>query len=322
MRPLGLGHAKVILFGEHAAVHGEPALAAALGLTTRVVHVAHADQTRVVILPWDHLRVSPDDGTPLGQALAHILRVVSERLQPPPPVEITLDTDIPSGAGLGSSAAWAVAVAQQLCALADPHASSPHAPVILAAADASERVFHGNPSGVDHTTSAMGGILRFQKNRPLQPLDLPPIPLIVAQVEPGADTGRMVAGVQRLLHAHPAAVQPLLTSLGALTLAAQDLLSVPPPAAPDLPALGALMDIAHGVLAALGVSTPKLDAASHAARQAGAFGAKLTGAGGGGCMIALCSDEQAPRILHALQGIGARPALYTLAGVRRHDLAL
>lgn len=311
-----LGCGKVILFGEHAVVHGQPALAAALEAGVRLLRASPAATLSVQVQGWGQPPTTARDGTRLGEALGRILDVLQSQGGPIPPHQLTFSCDLPAGAGLGSSAAWAVAVAQACCLLRAPSQPAPM-DQILAAADASERVFHGNPSGVDHTTSALGGLLWFERGQPprLRPLALPPVELIIAQVQPGADTGKMVAGVQDLLESAPRATQPLLECLGQLThLAAQAL------QAQDMIALGRWMDVAHGALGALGVSTPALDAACHLARQQGAWGAKLTGAGGGGCMIALAPPERQRHIAQALQESGSLTLLLTRAGFPRQDL--
>jgi mevalonate kinase len=305
------------LFGEHAVVHGQPALAAALEAGMRLRSASPGDALRVHIQGWDHQPTAARDGSRLGQALGRILDTLQRDRGPVPPHTLTFSCDLPAGAGLGSSAAWAVAVAQACCLLQRPQQPAP-LDLILEAADASERVFHGNPSGVDHTTSALGGTLWFERGQPpvLRPLKVDPLPLIIAQVQPGADTGQMVAGVQDLLDQAPRAARPLLESLGQLThLAAQAL------AQSDLPSLGRWMDVAHGALAALGVSTPELDAACHLARAHGAWGAKLTGAGGGGCMIAVAPAERHQDIAQALRAQGSLTLLLTRAGFHRQDLA-
>lgn len=310
------GCGKVILFGEHAVVHQHPALAAALDLGVSLTRALPSAHLEVLVDGWTPTQ--PHDGTRLGEALARIQRTVTDALGPIPPTTLHMRCDLPPGAGLGSSAAWAVAVAQACCLLANPHQPAP-AHLILQAADAAERVFHGNPSGVDHTTSALGGVLWFQRGQPhtLQPLDIEPIPVIIAQIEPGADTALMVSRVQQLLDQAPRVAQPLLQTLGELSRHARASLE-----ARDLDALGRWMNIAHGALTALDVSTPALDAACHAARRAGASGAKLTGAGGGGCLLALAPPEHTDAVADALRQQGALLVSITRAGHARRDLAL
>jgi mevalonate kinase len=208
--------------------------------------------------------------------------------------DLHLDASLPAGAGVGSSAAMAVASARALAEAAG-HLLTPDQ--LFEAAMAAERVFHGNPSGLDHAVAIHGGLMHFVRGNPprMRPVALGgPFRLLVAQVEAGADTGRMVASVAALREAHPVA-RALCADIGALVAEAETALT-----AGDQAAVGRLMNLNHGLLSALGVSTARLDAAVHAARAAGALGAKLTGAGGGGCMVALVTDDTAPAVAAAL----------------------
>ena len=296
-----VGHAKVILFGEHAVVHGQPALAAALSVCVRVRTATAAERHAVALAP-DETWYIAGDSTRIGRALASLLDALG---RPVPAQRITLESSIPVGAGLGSSAAMAVALVRH-------HAPDAPLPDVLAAARAWECVFHSNPSGVDHTTSALGGVIQFQRGGTpeFRQIDIPALPLVIAQVEPGADTGRMVDGVRDRLHRRPGPMKQALQLLGDCSREAEAAL-----VSGNLAAVGELMDIAHGGLGAIGVSTPGLDAACHIARASGATGAKLTGAGGGGCIIAACRTDDLSTVATALEGAGALRVLATHAGV-------
>jgi len=218
---------------------------------------------------------------------------------------VWLRSAVPIGAGLGSSAAMAVALARHY----GPDASID---TILEAARAWESVFHDNPSGVDHTTSALGGVIEFQRDREPQfrRLQIEPLPLVIGQIDPGASTAEMVNGVRDRLQRRPSAMGAALALLGACASAAEPAL-----VDGDIDTVGELMDIAHGGLMAIGVSTPTLDAACSAARAAGATGAKLTGAGGGGCIIATCHSQHMGAVQAALTDLGALRVLSAHAGV-------
>lgn len=291
---MAFAHGKILLLGEHAVVHGRPALAAGLsrGMTAEVVGV---DGARLQIPAWG-VDVSPEDESAVAQAFSALLAALPEAFGG---MTVRVEPGIPGGAGLGSSAALAVATAR---ALAD------HAGLELAddrlfdAAMAAERVFHGNPSGLDHAAAMHGGLMRYVRGTP--PTIVPvtaaqPLSLVVAQVAPGADTGRMVGGVAERLERLPAAIGATLDAIAALVdraLAAVE--------AGDLATVGEAMTVNHGLLAALGVSSPALDAACHSARAAGALGAKLTGAGGGGCIVALVDERSADAVVSALAESG------------------
>jgi mevalonate kinase len=172
------------------------------------------------------------------------------------------------------------------------------------AAMASERIFHGNPSGLDHMAAMRGGVFRFLRGQPphVEPMTLAkPIQLVIAQVERGGDTGQLVGGVAQRRLRHPATFDHLLASFRSIVDEATTALTNG-----RLSDIGELMNINHGLLVGIGVSTVTLDVATHAARSAGALGAKLTGAGGGGCMIALVDDSTRFAVESALKPVSQR----------------
>lgn len=286
----GFAYGKVLLFGEHAVVYGVPALA--LGIARGMEVFASAGEARLRIPAWD-LDVAPNEGR-VGDSFA-ALRASLAAAHPDADFGATLvaEPSIPAGAGLGSSAALAVASARALAS---------HAGITLGdgalfdAAMASERVFHGDPSGLDHSVAMHGGALRYVRGEAPVRIEGPAgATLVIAQVAPGADTGKMVAGVRARRDAFPRVIEPVIQAIGALTLEGSAAFE-----AGDIARLGTLLDVNHGLLVGLGVSTPELDVACARAREAGALGAKLTGAGGGGCIVALARDAEAESVRAAL----------------------
>lgn len=286
---MAFAHGKLLLFGEHAVVYGEPALAAAL--TVGVAATVTGRTTARLTVPAWFIDVQGD----ADHRVAAALRALRSALPfDASGYDLHLDASLPAGAGVGSSAAMAVASARALAQAAGYPLTTDQ---LFEAAMAAERVFHGNPSGLDHAVAIHGGLMHFVRGNPprMRPVRLGgSFRFLVAQVEAGADTGRMVAGVAALREAHPVA-RTLCTDIGALVAEAESALT-----AGDTAAVGRLMNLNHGLLSALGVSTAPLDAATQAARAAGALGAKLTGAGGGGCMVALVTDDTAPAVAAAL----------------------
>ncbi|MFT4704693.1 MAG: mevalonate kinase [Bradymonadia bacterium] len=282
---------KILWFGEHAVVYGVPAIAAA---TSCGLHAtAHASAAPRLRVPAWQLDVAPDDGSRVGEAFARLLEALPEAWRAS--VEIT--GTLPPGAGLGSSASLAVASAR---AMAERVGEELDDDLLFGAAMASERVFHATPSGLDHAVIMTGGLIAFQRidggrSAPLiTSLSVSaPIELIIAQVERGADTGAMVQGVADRRAAAPSRINGLLERIGDIVGNAQSALAAP---APELDLLGGLMNQNHEALSELGVSTPTLDERCQAARDAGAFGAKLTGAGGGGCLLALVDARSADSV--------------------------
>lgn len=258
---LGRGRGKVILCGEHAVVYGHPALAAAVTLGTEVRLRAETGPTRVL-----EARADPR----LEAALSVLL--------PAEGLGVEIDSTLPVGRGMGSSAALCVALARAELAR---QGRRPSPGEVADLALAGDRAFHGNPSGVDTTVSAMGGVLRFQRGA--EPRALPGPRgwrLVVLDSGVAGHTGALVAQVAA---ARPG-VDPHLARLGALSdLAAANL--------DDLGVIGEIFNEAHARLRAVGVSTPALDHLADFARTHGAVGAKLSGAGGGGVVIAAVADS-------------------------------
>jgi len=272
----GIGHAKVILVGEHAVVYGHPALAAGLSVAIRAE--ARKGSGRLRVPAWG-LEATVGDDSQVGRALAAIVR----RLEAPP-LDFELDAQFPSRAGLGSSAAVAVAVAR---AAAGACAHDVGDVEIDAAVDQAEAIFHGNPSGIDAAAAKRGGAGRFTRAAGWQPVVVrQEIRLCVGLSGRQRDTATQVAAVARLRD-RLSVTDDILATLGKLADEAAGALGKG-----DVDGLGRTFDAAHGLLSALRVSSPELDALVQTARAAGAIGAKLTGAGGGGAVIALAPGHE------------------------------
>jgi mevalonate kinase len=272
----GFGHGKVILVGEHAVVHGHAAVAT--GISTGIAVEARPGSGRLRVPAWE-LDAGTEDGTAVGRALGAILRRLDA-----PPLDLEGDAQIPSRAGLGSSAAMAVAVARAVAAATGRVVP---AEAIDAAVQAAEEVFHGTPSGIDAAAAKSGRTGRFTRATGWQPIPvLQPITLCVGLSGRPRDTAAQVAAVARLRD-RLAVAGDVLALLGRLAEDTAQAL-----ARGDVDGLGRIFDAAHGLLAALRLSSPELEGLVHAARAAGAIGAKLTGAGGGGAVIALAPAHE------------------------------
>ncbi|MEM9728024.1 MAG: hypothetical protein AAF997_05520, partial [Myxococcota bacterium] len=187
---MGFGRGKVILFGEHAVVHGYPAIA--VGIERGVTASAEpASEDRLSIAPWN-LALAPDPhGEPLERAFAVALEGYRER----PALSIRADVELPAGAGLGCSAAIGVAV---LDAIDEALGNMRDREALAEAALAWEAVFHGNPSGVDNTMSAVGGVALFRKGSPLESLHSnKPLYLVIGNSGESLSTKAMVDLVAR-----------------------------------------------------------------------------------------------------------------------------
>jgi len=289
----GHGRAKLILFGEHAVVYGKPAVAAGLPRGARATvgfgaAGAHQLTLRSALDEDVYARVecdappamaglAPGESERLQQAFAAILA----QFQPPGPLQVEATIEVPMGVGLGSSAALSVAVARAIGELLQQPDR------VDDAVQASECVFHGNPSGLDQMmASSNSGVYFYARDHDfdleMAPIEGPPITLAVCEAGPAASTAQMVDKVAKRRLREPQLIDTLNQLIGDVARAASAAL-----ADGNWARVGELMDINHGALGALGVTTPAIDSACHIARQAGALGAKLTGAGGGGCVVAL-----------------------------------
>ena len=272
----GFGHGKVILVGEHAVVYGHAALA--VGISTGISVEARIGTGRLQVPAWK-LEATTGDDTPVGRALAAIVGRMEAPL-----LDFLADAQIPSRAGLGSSAALAVAIARA-AAVATGRASA--SDTIDAAVAEAEAIFHGDPSGIDAAAAKSGAAGTFTRAGGWGPVPvLQAMTLCIGFSGRPRDTAAQVAAVRRLRERLPAAGD-VLALLGRLADDASSALGKG-----DVDGLGRILDAAHGLLAALRLSSPELEALVHGARAAGAVGAKLTGAGGGGAVIALAPGHE------------------------------
>lgn len=279
----GFACGKLILTGEHSVVYGFPAIAVGLSLGTRVTLKAVEGPT---------LLDGAEPDARLAEALARAL--------PAEGLRVTIDSDLPVGCGMGSSAALSVALVRARAVLAREVLSPA---VEFSRSLELEAVFHGTPSGLDNTVAAYGGAIRFERGAPprFEQIPSPRCTLVVLESGEAGDTATLVAGVRQR---HPAN-RPILEAMGALTTAIEASLD-------DLANLGPLLTENHQRLRELGVSTPTLDALVDLALQHGALGAKLSGAGGGGVVLALVQSPD--QLTSAANAAGIRSHVVTLGG--------
>lgn len=283
------GFGKMILLGEHAAVYGHPVLAGAIDRSVCFTAMGN----RIVLPEWN-LDIDRNADHPVADALRDVARALSCEL----PGLVGAAT-VPASAGLGSSAALAVAAARAMA----PHCTHSQ---IETAAHAAEQRFHARPSGVDVALATRGGVGVFVRGHGLTPLVTEPLAVAIALSGIARATHAMVAHVAEQTLANPS--DDRLVALGQMAR-----LGAVHFQRGEFALLGALMDDAHDVLGQLGVSLPELDALCATARAAGAWGAKLTGAGGGGAVVAIAPDPH--EIVTAWQASGAT-AFVANVGVR------
>jgi mevalonate kinase len=303
---------KVYLFGEHAVVYGEPAVPCAIERRAQVtVERREDEQIRVpandltldgFTVTWDgetDTRPDVDVPTPLVEAaMGYIEGAIEQALdaveQTQAGFDVTIESEIPLGAGLGSSAAVVVAgidaATRELGTNLEPER------IANRAYQVEYEVQDGQASRADTFCSAMGGAVRVQGDDCRRIRDVPELPFVIGYDGEAGDTGQLVAGVRELKDAYEFA-SDTVKAIGDIVRSGETALEND-----DVEEIGRLMDFNHGLLSALGVSARSLDSMVWAARDAEALGAKLTGAGGGGCIVALDRSEQTHTALEYTPG--------------------
>jgi mevalonate kinase len=297
---MAYGHGKVILFGEHAVVHGCPALARAIHNGAEVSSSpSSAPVTSLHIAPWN---VDIDTGDLVhgsSERLQRALKIARGFYADSVELSLRASMHLPGGAGMGSSAALGVAV---LRAMDEARGLSRPDVELFERSLAWERVFHGNPSGVDNAMATYGGLAVFKRGQKTLTPVVPrhPFRLIAGYSGPSPSTEQMVASVQHQLEREPERVTKLFEAIAAVV--SNGKLAIEQG---ELKSLGQLMVLNHKLLTGLLLSTEKIEQMNEAAVGAGALGAKVTGGGGGGCMIALVDgDESAAAVKAALAPFG------------------
>lgn len=302
----------MILFGEHAVVYGQPAIAVPVRQVQARAMVeanirAPSGQVRLVA-PAVSLDSLLDD-LPIDHALAVAVRLVLSALgvHRSPACIIRVTSTIPVAAGLGSGAAVTVAVLRAYSTfLGHPLEDA----AISDLAFEVEKLYHGTPSGIDNTVITFAQPVYFIKGQPVHTFQVAePFWIVIGDTGVPSPTASSVADVRRSWQADPSRYEALFRQIGQIAQSARQVMLSG--ASDDL---GPLMNENQVLLQQVGVSSPELDQLVDAARQAGALGAKLSGGGRGGNMVALVRSEQAASIQQALECRGAVRTLVTEVG--------
>ncbi|NDJ61211.1 MAG: mevalonate kinase [Chloroflexi bacterium] len=295
--------AKIILFGEHAVVYGQPAIAVPV-TDLRVFATFQPNDP-----PGQGLRVTAEDldiqlpgdlPERVDDALSLTTKLVLQRIGAThaPDVTVAIDSQIPIASGMGSGAAFAAAFARALAASLNRTLDDDALNTLVYEI---EKIHHGTPSGIDNTVIVYERPIYFVREQPIEPIDVgAPLHLLIGDTGQKASTREAVGDVRKLFDSDSSRIQPLLDEIGALVRSARDAI-----AAGDSQTVGALMSQNHTLLQVLTVSSPELDRLVGAATEAGALGAKLSGGGRGGNMIALVAPETQQQVGAALRAAGA-----------------
>ncbi|GGA57679.1 mevalonate kinase [Pseudoclavibacter endophyticus] len=308
----GRGHGKAILLGEHSIVYEGPAIALPLLEMNATASIRAAPEARIA----SDLYEGAVDGAPARFApIVEAVRAARAVLAPGAgPFELTLHSDIPYERGLGSSAATAAAI---VTAVADAVGAAPDEDTRHELIQRAERVAHGAPSGLDARAVVAPTPIRFDRGRAEPAGVASPLTFVVADTGVRGSTREAVASVRARREADRAGIDAVIRRLATLAdEAAADLVDG------RADALGDRMNEAHALLVRIDVSSHELDALVVAATAAGALGAKLTGGGRGGCVLALApSREDAPPLASALVAAGAARVWTTTVGASSNQEA-
>jgi len=304
--------AKIILFGEHFVVYGEPAIVVAIDRRARAE--AELRQDRRLRFQSANLNTSCyfENGVfkveqgdakeaklkfePVKLAVEKVFAASGKSVG----LDITINSAIPVGAGLGSSAAVVASVTAAVSALLGLEFSKQE---IFRIAFEAEKIVHGTPSGVAPAIATFGGTLLFQVDTGFKPLEVETdIPLVIGDTGVERSAKIQVEKVRETMDSFPQIADSLRKAAREIVLRAVAALQEK-----DLETLGRLMNINHALLYGIGVSDESLEWLTNAARKAGALGAKLTGAGGGGCMVALARPERLENVSEAIMRAGGSP---------------
>lgn len=280
---------KVILLGEHFVVHGVPAIAAAISNCCELT-LEKAEKTAFI----GPAGTSQERSKTAIEGILNAMGV-KERYA------ITYGGNLPVFGGLGSSAAFSVAIVRAIAASRKLKLSPED---VCKFAHEGEKAFHGNPSGLDHTISAHGGVMMFrrgERTNEYEPIRLGiSLDIVIGVTGVFGPTSKMVAKVGEYKKRQPVVFDKLCDSARAVVGEGVNALREG-----NIVRLGELMNLNHGLLCSVGVAIKENEDIVHAMRSAGALGAKITGGGGGGVCIGLARDENhAKEIVVAVKKAG------------------
>ena len=308
-KPLPAGNGKVILLGEHAVVYGSHAIAAPIPLAIQA-RAERAEEGIHLIVPQWGIEERIQRGKDYKYSIYRSLNLLLERLDLiHQNMRLFVFPHVPRAMGLGGSAALAVAIVRALSehfklGLTDEEVNK--------LAYESEKIVHGTPSGIDNTMATYGKFILYRKDTPplLKEIKVPkPLPIVIGMSGVEGLTLKMVRQVRQAWEKNRALYDQIFNQIDDLTLQAVEAIQ-----AYDLEKLGYLMNINQGLLNAIQVSTWEIEELVEIARKNGALGAKLTGGGGGGAIIALCPDHP-EQVVDAMQRAGYK-AIVTPVGVK------
>ncbi len=298
---------KIILFGEHAVVYGRPALAVPVAQVAAEVEVSRSDHPGIWIDAPDvdlhaELNTLPADH-PIAALIHNLLTLL--RLDPHPDLQVTIISSVPVASGLGSGAAVSVALTRAMAAALHHPLSDEQ---VNTCAYEIEKLHHGTPSGIDNTVITYGKPVFFAKGRPFELVRVgAPFTVVIGNTGLPAPTRESVGDVRRQWEINKPGLESVFDEIGELARDARKTIEEG-----TWQHLGALMNQNQTLLQKLDVSSPALERLISAACSAGALGAKLSGGGRGGNMIALVPEGAAGDVAAALTSAGSPRVITTV----------
>jgi mevalonate kinase len=297
---------KIILFGEHAVVYGRPALAVPVTQVRADVDVSDSSRLGIWIEAPNinlhaELNTLPSDH-PIASVIHNFLFLA--RLAKSPNLEIKISSTIPVASGLGSGAAVTVALTRALASHLNHSMTDDE---VNAFTYEIEKLHHSTPSGIDNTVVTFARPVYFVKGKPIETFKVgQPFTIVIADTGISASTKESVGDVRKLWEADQKHWENVFDEVGEISFIARRVIEEG-----WIKMLGELMDENHKLLQHMTVSSPELDRLVEAARNAGALGAKLSGGGRGGNMIALVEPERAETVSLSLNEAGAKNTIIT-----------
>lgn len=289
----GFGYGKVILFNEHFVVYGIPAIASAIGNTT----VARVKPSPSGLVLLDERDATPGYKEEKRRQQQESLQNIFRAMDVDGNLEIWLGGDLKAASGVGASAASCAAIAR---AIDDEYDLGYDDQAINRVAYEGEKGYHGTPSGLDNTVATYGGLVWFQSGE-MERLQIPePVEIVMGNTGIVANTKQAVAGVRKRREQYREQYDRIFHQAERLVKEARRELT-----RGNWQQVGELMNDNHALLQEIGVSSPELDVLVDIARREGAYGAKMTGGGLGGYMVALTPGaELQEKVARAIENQG------------------